>query len=100
MRRTKAFAETHKSIDEVAHFCGVAPATAFSYITVLASEDGEFAAMACRKFVSKCVREAVRSVDVRGPLHAVMQRVSDFLVSDPDWREQEHVFCQIGLACR
>ena len=98
MLRAKAYAESLDTIEEVAHHCGVQPATAFSYVTALASEDEEFAALACRKFVCKCVRDAVRGVDTRGALRDVMARVSDCVGSEPEWREQEHVYAQVRLA--
>lgn len=96
--RAKACARACDTIEELAHALGVQVGTAWSYVTTIASEDEEFAADACRKFVCKCIRQTLREVEQDGSLTELVGRVSDCTGSHPEWREQEHVYSQVKLA--
>lgn len=98
MLRAKEAALHSGSVEEMASKIGVSTSTAWSYVTALASEDEEFAAHCCKNFVSSCIRQAIRSVDTRGSLTEVMERVSRCASNDPEWRTQTQLFQQLRLA--
>ena len=98
MLRAKEVALKSRSVEEMASKIGVSTSTAWSYVTALASEDEDFAAHCCKTFVSSCIRDAVRSVDTRGSLTEVMERVSMCASTDPEWRNQTQLFQQLRLA--